>query len=358
MGTATPVPSAAAAASSGRLRRSRTTGAGLTRRRAGRGFRYLDADGRAVADERDLARIAALAIPPAWRDVWICPAANGHIQALGTDAAGRRQYLYHERWRARRDRQKFDRMLTFGAALPGVRRRWRREVAGDGLGAPRVLAAAGLLLDRGLFRVGGERYAQDNGSYGLATLERRHARVRGGQCIEFDYIAKSGVHRVEAVPDADLAAVIAGLKRRRDPDPTLFAYRTDAGWSSLRSGQINEHLRESFDLDVSAKDFRTWHATVLMAAQLAAAHAAAPASARARDRAVAAAVKQVAAALGNTPAVCRASYIDPRVIDRFHHGQVIALPRGAAAAPDGGLDAQADAALQRRIERSVLGLLG
>ena len=340
MGTATPVPSAAAAASSGRLRRSRTTGAGLTRRRAGRGFRYLDADGRAVADERDLARIVALAIPPAWRDVWICPAANGHIQALGTDAAGRRQYLYHERWRARRDRQKFDRMLTFGAALPGVRRRWRREVAGDGLGAPRVLAAAGLLLDRGLFRVGGERYAQDNGSYGLATLERRHARVRGGRCIEFDYIAKSGVHRVEAVPDADLAAVIAGLKRRRDPDPTLFAYRTDAGWSSLRSGQINEHLRESFDLDVSAKDFRTWHATVLMAAQLAAA------------------VKQVAAALGNTPAVCRASYIDPRVIDRFHHGQVIALPRGAAAAPDGGLDAQADAALQRRIERSVLGLLG
>jgi DNA topoisomerase IB len=261
-----------------RLRRSRTDAPGIRRRRAGRGFAYLDELGAPLRDEAALARIAALAIPPAWQQVWICPAPQCHI------------------------------------------------------------------------------YAQDNGSYGLATLERRHARVRRGAEVQFDYIAKSGIHRVESVADADVAAVVAALKRRRDPDPTLFAYRSSAGWASVRSAQINAHLRESFGLDVSAKDFRTWHATVLMAAQLAA--AAPAASARARDRTVSAGVRVVAQALGNTPAVCRASYIDPRVIDAYHHGEVIALPRGGAAPPEAGLDARADAALQRRIERAVLDLLG
>ncbi|MCW2603538.1 MAG: topoisomerase [Pseudonocardiales bacterium] len=339
-----------------RLRRSRPDTAGVQRRRAGRGFRYIDCDGLPVRDQATLERIAALAIPPAWRDVWICPAPNGHIQALGTDAAGRRQYLYHERWRVRRDRQKFDRMLTFGAKLPSVRRKWRAQVSADGLDAPRVLAATGLLLDRGLFRVGGERYALDNGSYGLATLERRHARVRGRQEVQFDYIAKSGVHRVESVADAGIAAVVAELKRRRDPEPTLFAYRTAAGWAHVRSDQINQHLRESFALEISAKDFRTWHATVLMAAQLAAAPEAP--SQRGRDRVVTAAVKVVAEALGNTPTVCRASYIDPRVIDHFNRGSVIALPYRGGSRPEPGLDAHADTALQQRIERAVLELLG
>jgi DNA topoisomerase-1 len=357
-GDASPPPARTAPV---RLRRSRTAGPGLTRRRSGRAFRYLDCDGNPIQDQATLERIAGLAIPPAWKEVWICPAPNGHIQALGTDAAGRRQYLYHERWRIRRDRQKFDRMLSFGQRLPEVRERWRVEIAGDGLDAPRVLAAAGLLLDRGLFRVGGERYAQDNGSYGLATLERRHARVRAGREVLFDYIAKSGVHRVEAIDDPQIAAVVSALKRRRDPEPTLFAYRGADGWTRMRSAQINAHLRESFGLEVSAKDFRTWHATVLMAAQLAAAPAVR--GQRARERTVSAAVKVVAEALGNTPAVCRASYIDPRVIDRYHHGSVIDLPAGAddppaeADDPDARADARADAQLQRGIEAAVLELL-
>jgi DNA topoisomerase-1 len=162
-----------------------------------------------------------------------------------------------------------------------------------------VLAAAGLLLDRGLFRIGGERYAQENGSYGLATLERRHARVRAGLEVHFDYVAKSGVQRIEAAADEQIATVVAALKRRRDPSPTLFAYRSGDGWAAVRSAQINDYVRASFALEVSAKDFRTWHATVLMAAELAAAPQAA--SQRGRDRSVAAAVKVVAEALGNTP---------------------------------------------------------
>lgn len=314
----------------------------------------MDCDGRPIRDQETVERIAALAIPPAWRDVWICPEPNGHIQALGTDAAGRRQYLYHERWRLRRDRAKFDRMLSFGQRLPAVREQWREDVGGAGLPPGRVLAAAGLLLDLGLFRVGGERYAQDNGSYGLATLERRHVRVRGGTDVEFDYVAKSGVRRVQRIADPQIAAVVAALKRRRDPEPTLLAYRAPTGWVGVRSDHINAHLRESFDLEVSAKDFRTWHATVLMAAQLAAAPPAA--SQRARERTVSAAVKAVAEALGNTPAVCRASYIDPRVIDRYYHGSVIELPEDGAGSA-GALPAEADAAMQRRIEAAVLDLL-
>lgn len=325
-----------------RLRRSRTTGPGLTRRRAGRSFRYVDCDGNPIQDTGTMDRIAALAIPPAWQEVWICPAPNGHIQAMGTDAAGRRQYLYHERWRLRRDRAKFDRMLLFGERLPAVRRAWRTDIEGEGMGADRVLAAAGLLLDLGLFRVGGERYAQENGSYGLATLERRHVRVRAGREVLFDYIAKSGLRRVETICDPQIATVISSLKRRREDQATLFAYRGPTGWTHIRSANINAHLRDSFALEISAKDFRTWHATVLMAAELAAAGAAS--SQRRLDAVVRAAVKVVAEALGNTPSVCRAAYIDPRVIDRYHHGHVIALPPS-------GVD------LQPGIEQAVLDLL-
>jgi DNA topoisomerase IB len=333
----------------GRLRRVSCEIDGLSRRRRGRGFEYVDERGRRLSDEETLERIRALAIPPAWTDVWICPDADGHLQAVGTDAAGRRQYLYHPRWRARRDRQKFDRMLEFARALPRVRRVVARDLRGDELTRERVLACAVRLLDRGLFRIGSEEYAETNGSYGLATLERRHVRLgRGGELV-FDYTAKGGARRIQAVSDPEAFAVIAELKRRRGPRTGLLAYR-NGRWSDIRSSDVNDYLKEAAREEFTAKDFRTWHATVLAAVAVASAPAAA--SERARKRTIAAVVADVARHLGNTPAVCRASYIDPRVFDRYDEGATI-------ASTVAGLDELETAApeLQRRVERAVLRLL-
>src|SRR5207244_1507357 len=204
-----------------RLRRADCSRPGITRRRRGRGFEYLDVAGSRVKDPETLERIRSLAIPPAWAEVWICPDPKGHLQAVGTDAAGRRQYRYHEQWRQRRDQQKFDQMLAFARALPRL-----RETADADLrerGRTRELACAVRLLDRGFFRVGGEEYAGENGSYGLATLEQRHVELAGGGVLVFDYPAKSGKRRMQEVVDPEVYGVVAALKRRRGPQ--LFSVR-------------------------------------------------------------------------------------------------------------------------------------
>ncbi|MDQ1722975.1 MAG: hypothetical protein QOG52_3 [Frankiaceae bacterium] len=307
-----------------RLRRSDPCGVGLTRRRNGRGFRYVETDGRRdVLDDATLERIDRLRIPPAWTDVWICPWPNGHIQAIGTDARGRRQYLYHDDWRTRRDREKFERITEFARALPGARIRTAELLEQPGLTRERVLAAAVRLLDLGFFRVGSEEYAETNETFGLATIRRDHVGISGG-VITFDYTAKSGKHRVQSIGDPDVLAVVQQLKRRRGGGEELLAYRLPTGeWSDVKSAEINAAIRQYLDGDFTAKDFRTWNATVLASVALAVSEETAV-SPSARKRAISRAVKEVADYLGNTPAVARASYIDPRVIDLFSDGVTIA----------------------------------
>jgi DNA topoisomerase-1 len=304
-----------------RLRRAAVEAPGITRRRRGRGFSYETPSGAAVDDET-LARIRALAIPPAWADVWICPHANGHIQAAGTDAAGRRQYLYHERWRARRDGEKFDRMIAFARVLPRMRERVAADLGVAGLPRPKALACAVRLLDQALFRIGSETYARQNGSFGLATLRKEHVGIRG-DLIVFDFAAKSGQRRVQEVRDPQVLPAIRSMKRRRNGGAELLAFREGGRWRDVRSADVNDYLREVAGDEFTAKDFRTWHATVLAAAALAAKAGEATAATSGR-RLVSAAVREVAEYLGNTPAVARASYIDPRVVDRFEQGRTIA----------------------------------
>ena len=304
-----------------RLRRSDCTGPGLRRRRHGRGFVYLDPDGERIEDAEVLGRIHELGIPPAWEDVWICPYPGGHIQATGVDAAGRKQYLYHPRWRARRDQQKFDDMVVFARVLPALREHVERELRRGDMGREHVLACAVRLLDRGFFRVGGEDYAVTNRSYGLATMLKRHVRLRG-EALLFDYPAKSGKRRVQAVVDPPVADVVARLKGRRGGGPELLAFKERGRWVDVRSEDINEYLKDATGIDVSAKDFRTWGATVLAAVALGVSGEAA-ATKTGRKRAISRAVKEVAHYLGNTPAVARASYIDPRVFDRYRDGETI-----------------------------------
>lgn len=305
-----------------RLRRVDCARPGIRRLKRGRGFAYTGVDGRPVTDVETLQRISELVLPPAWTDVWICPLPNGHIQAVGTDAAGRRQYRYHDAWRQQRDREKHDRMLAFASALPDAREGILDDLRQRHLTRSRVLACAARLLDLGFFRIGSEEYAESNGSYGLATLRRDHVTVSRG-VITFDYTAKSGKQRVQSVGDEDVLRVVSALKRRRGGGGELLAYRASTGWVDVKSHDINDYLREITGGDYTAKDFRTWHATVLCAVALAVSTEA-PVSESARRRAVTRAVKEVAHYLGNTPAVCRASYIDPRVIDRYDDGFTIA----------------------------------
>jgi len=337
-----------------RLRRSTCAAPGIARRRRGRGFEYLDPDGDHVDDPEVLERIAKLAIPPAWREVWICMDPRGHLQATGIDAAGRKQYLYHASWRSHRDRHKFDAMVRFGAALPRLRRRVSRDLALprastrlgiEQLSEQRVLACAVRLLDLGFFRIGSEDYAERNESYGLTTMLRRHVTVRGRELV-FDFAAKSGQRRVQAIADPQALAVVAALKRRRGGEQ-LLAYRSTGGWSELGAEEVNDYLKRHAHGPFSAKDFRTWNATVLAAVALAGADA--DAGVR-REREVKRAIKTVAAYLGNTPAVCRASYVDPRVIDRFQAGVTIAPAIGASRD-------LAKQSVRARVEAAVLELL-
>lgn len=313
-----------------------------------------------------LERIAGLAIPPAWREVWICMDPRGHLQATGIDGAGRKQYLYHEQWRAHRDRQKFDSMIAFGRALPRLRRRVARDLrdlrgrpdgpersVDDRLARNRVLACAVRLLDLGFFRIGSDDYAERNESYGLTTMLRRHVSIDGQELV-FDFPAKSGQRRVQAITDADALRVVAELKRRRAGEQ-LLAYREDDRWVELAADEVNDYVKRHGGGDFTAKDFRTWNATVLAAVALAVDGDGDGANTRAaRERRVKDAVRTVAAYLGNTPAVCRASYVDPRVIDRYQGGMTIAPT--LAALPAGEPDL-ANARSRARIEAAVLELL-
>jgi DNA topoisomerase-1 len=249
-----------------RLRRVSAEEPGWTRRRAGRGFVYLDESGTRLPDDA-IERVRALAIPPAWEDVWICPRENGHLQAVGTDAAGRRQYLYHPDWRVKRDQEKFDRVLELGAVLPRVRRRTERDLSTTGMSLDRASALALRLLDLGCFRIGSDAYADDNGGFGLTTLGRRHVHKRGDSYV-FDFTGKSGVQHTITIDDPLSVEAIAQLRRRRGGFEEILAYRQGRRWQRLTPALVNDYMREVSGLEVSAKDFRTWHATVLAALAL------------------------------------------------------------------------------------------
>jgi len=303
-----------------RLRTVSPNGKGWTRRRAGRGFVYLD-EGGARLGAPQVARIKALVIPPAWQDVWICPFPNGHIQAVGVDVAGRRQYLYHPDWRTKRDQMKFDRVAEVARKLPVVRTAILEHLALEGMPAERAVATAVRLLDLGYFRIGSDAYAEDNGSFGLTTLEKRHVRARGGQLV-FKFVGKSGIEHEIEIDDPLAVAAVEEMRRRRGGGDRLLAYKTTRTWTPMDAAMVNDFLRESTGVEITAKDFRTWHATVLAAAALAASEE--PGDTKAsRKRAVVSAMKEVAAYLGNTPTIARSSYVDPRVIDLYEDGVTI-----------------------------------
>jgi DNA topoisomerase-1 len=310
-----------------RLRRSRPGEGGIRRVGRGRGFAYLDGDGRPIGDPALRERIDALAIPPAWTEVWICSYPNGHIQATGVDAAGRTQYLYHPRWREQRDRLKFDRALALAESLPAARRGVTLDLRREGLPRERVLAAAFRMLDAAHLRVGSEQYALEHGSVGLSTLRGAHAHVEGGSIVRLDFPAKSGQEWSSEVADADLAAVVALLKRR-GPRARLLAWRDDEGAHPLTPAEINADIRERTGGDFTAKDFRTLHGTAAVAAALA--RTGPKRSTSGQDRAIAAAIHVASELLGNTPAVARSSYVDPRLLDLYRAGVTIDPQRVAS----------------------------
>jgi DNA topoisomerase-1 len=304
-----------------RLRRSAVRGPGIRRIPRGRGFSYQNPDGTPVTDAAALRRIQDLVIPPAWKKVWICSYPNGHIQAVGTDAAGRRQYLYHQKWQEERNEEKFDRVLEMSAALPDMRRRIAADLRRRGLARDRVIGLALHILDLGYFRAGGEQYAEENNSYGIATLLCEHVTVRR-DAVEFDYPAKSGVRRTLEVNDAEIVRTVRSLLRRTNCSERLLVYRKEGDWANLGADDLNTRFKELVGDDYSVKDLRTWHGTVLAAAAFADADAAT--SQRVAKRVEAAVMREVADELGNTPAVARGSYVDPRVVSAYEHGLTIA----------------------------------
>jgi DNA topoisomerase-1 len=335
-----------------RLRRVDCSGPGLRRVRRGRGFQYVEEDGTLIEDREVIERIRELVVPPAWEEVWICPHPRGHIQATGRDAAGRKQYLYHQAWRERRDQEKFDQMLEFGKALPTLRERLERDLALRGLVRDRVLACAVRLLDLGFFRIGSEQYAAENETFGIATLKKRHLRLERGVAV-FDYRAKGARRHRQVIADPTVLPTLRTLKRRRGGGTDLLAYRHGRKWIDVRAALINDYLKETAGGDYSAKDFRTWNATVLAAVAIAG-HGDGADSRAARKRAVNQATEDVARYLSNTPAVCRSAYIDPRVFDRFDSGETIrdALDE-IATEPDPG-----EFPDREQIEAEVLDLIG
>jgi DNA topoisomerase IB len=332
-----------------RLRTVSPKDPGWTRRRAGKGFVYLDQHGQRLGPE-EAERCKALVIPPAWQQVWICPAPNGHIQAVGTDDAGRRQYLYHEQWRLKRDKSKHDRVLEVAAKLPLARRRVAKHLRLEGMPYERALGTAFRLLDLGFFRIGGEAYAEANQSYGLATIQKEHVTLEG-RSVVFDYIAKSGKERYIALGDELVRAAVQELLEREGGGPELLAYQTEDGeWKDVGTTDINAYIKQVVGGEVSAKDFRTWHGTVIAAVALAQANAKAR-TASARKRAVSSAMKEVSLYLGNTPTVARASYVDPRLVDLFNDGATIP-PELAGKDRD-----LSDGVTHGKIEKAVLELL-
>lgn len=316
------------------LRYVSDAGPGIRRVRSGRGFRYVDADGKTVKDADTRARIRALVIPPAWTDVWISPNPRGHLQATGRDARGRKQYRYHDRWREVRDATKYDRLIAFARALPRLRRRVQKDLALEGLPREKVLATVVRLLETTLIRVGNPEYARDNDSFGLTTLRNRHVRI-DGEHLRFEFRGKAGKEHRVGLRDKRLARIV---KRCQDiPGYELFQY-VDAGGNrgAIESADVNEYLRTISGEEYTAKHFRTWAGTVLTVDALR--RAGAPSSQRQGERWVVAAIKAVAEELGNTPAVCRACYVHPQVIEGYLEGHLTAFePR---AAPPRGLRAE------------------
>lgn len=316
---------------------------GIRRRRAGKGFCYIDSDGRRIADPAELLRIRALAVPPAYVDVWICPNPRGHLQATGRDARRRKQYRYHPRWRSVRDGGKFERVIDFGAALPRLRRRISRDLALPGLPREKVIALVLRLLDDTLIRVGNEGYARDNHSYGLTTLRSRHLREERGR-LRLHFRGKGGVERDVELDDRRLLRVIRRVQQL--PGQRLFQYQDDQGAvQPVDSEMVNDYLREVCGADFTAKDFRTWGGTVQAVKQLARLPLPPKGGERARRGLLLEAIREVAAVLGNTPAVCRASYIHPAVLEGWADGS---LHRCVPAA---------DAVHPRRIEQLTLRFL-
>jgi DNA topoisomerase IB len=321
-----------------RLRRSVLSKPGIARKRRGKGFAYYGPDGELLTEERAVQRIKDLVIPPAWKNVWISPYPNGHIQAVGTDAAGRRQYLYHQHWQQERAEEKFDRVLELSKELPAWRKRIAQDLAGRGLTRDRVLALALHLLDLGYFRAGGEQYAEENESYGLATLLCEHVTVRRDS-VGFDYPAKSGVRRTYEIEDAEVVRVVRALKRKTGCTGRLLVCRSSSGWVEVRADDLNSRFKELVGDAYSVKDLRTWHGTVLAAAAFVDADPAV--SQRVAKRVEAAVMREVAEELGNTPAVARGSYVDPRVVTGYRQGLTI-----AAAAQRAGRARRPEAAQQ------------
>jgi DNA topoisomerase I len=330
-----------------RLRRSSPDDPGWSRRRAGKGFVYLDEAGARLPPD-DIDRVKGLVIPPAWRDVWICPFANGHLQAVGTDDAGRRQYLYHPDWRTQRDAAKHAHVLEFGRVLSKAREQVLVDLGTEGMSQDRACAVAVRLLDLGYFRIGNDVYAEENGSFGLTTLRRKHVRKRGATMV-FEFVGKSGIEHSITIDDPATVEALELMRRRRgSADEELMAWKEGRRWHDLDSGHVNDYVRRTTGLDATAKDFRTWHATVIAAASLA--ETAEPGDTRAsRKRAEVAAMKEVAEFLGNTPALARSSYVDPRVVDAYEEGTTIgAATRRKAATPS---------ERQTLLERALLRLL-
>ncbi len=329
-----------------RLRTVSPNTPGWSRRRAGTGFVYLDQGGARLTPE-EVARVKALVIPPAWQDVWICPVANGHIQAVGVDVAGRRQYLYHPDWRVKRDQMKFDRVLEVARKLPRARAAILEHLALDGMPVERATATAVRLLDLGYFRIGSDTYTDTNGSFGLTTLERRHVR-RARKRLVFRFEGKSGIEHEIEIDDPLAVAAVETMRRRRGGGDRLLAYKAARRWSPVDAMLVNDYLRQHTGAEITAKDFRTWHATVLAAAALAASDE--PGETKAsRARAIRGAMVEVSEYLGNTPAIARSSYVDPRVIDLYEDGVTIASTvRRSFATAD-----ERQVALERAVSRML-----
>jgi DNA topoisomerase-1 len=327
-----------------RLRRTAPDQPGWTRRRAGKGFTYLDQHGNRLAAE-DVLRCKELVIPPAWEDVWITPYVNGHLQAVGTDDAGRRQYLYHPHWRASRDAAKFDRIIGFGKAMSKARERVLTDLGTEGMTQERACAVAVRLLDLGYFRIGNDVYTDTNGSFGLTTLLREHVTKRRGR-LTFCFVGKSGVEHCIEIDDEPTIEALDVMRARRGGGDRLLAWKDGRRWRGLDSGQVNDYVREATGVEATAKDFRTWHATVIAAAALADTDE--PGETKAsRKRAVAATMKEVSEFLGNTPTLARTAYVDPRVVEAYEHGKTIRV-RSSYDTAD---------ARQPALERAVLRLL-
>jgi DNA topoisomerase-1 len=290
---------------------------GFRRHKAGRGFAYISVEGRVIRDPEEVRRIKSLAIPPAWRDVWICPFANGHLQATGRDAKGRKQHRYHSRWRAVRDRTKYDKMLEFAKQLPAIRRQVRKDLSLAGLPRPKVLATVVRLLETGMIRIGNEEYARRNKSFGLATLRSRHVNVAGPR-IKFEFRGKSGIQHTFDLNDRRLAKIIKQCQEL--PGHELFQYIDEHGERcAIGSADVNEYLRAIAGDDFSSKDFRTWAGTVLVAAALVASYRV---DRRPTKKRITQAIQTVAKQLGNTAAVCRKCYIHPIVFEAHTDGSL------------------------------------